>query len=58
MATGRKAVRNDMPMQKGDVTATQASTDILTGLIGYRPATPIAVGVQRFVEWFRDYYQR
>jgi len=52
---GKKAVRNLMPMQPGDVADTFASADLLERLTGYRPATPIADGVGKFVEWYRAY---
>ena len=55
-ATGRKAERNLMDMQPGDVPATWADASLLQGLTGYRPQTPVAEGVARFVEWYRDYY--
>lgn len=55
-ATGRTAQRNPMPMQPGDVPETWASADLLEALTGYRPATDLAVGVRRFVDWYRDYY--
>jgi UDP-glucuronate 4-epimerase len=55
-AAGRKAVRNDVSMQMGDVAATQASTAVLARLTGFRPATDVRDGVQAFVAWYRDYY--
>jgi UDP-glucuronate 4-epimerase len=53
---GRKATKNFLPMQPGDVPATYADIDDLVRDVGYRPATPIETGVRRFVDWFRDYY--
>ncbi|MBS0418940.1 MAG: NAD-dependent epimerase [Proteobacteria bacterium] len=53
---GRKAQKNFLPMQKGDVPATFADIDDLVRDVGYRPATPIEVGVRRFVDWFCSYY--
>lgn len=53
---GRKAIRNMMPMQLGDVPATWADASLLQNLTGYRPQTPFREGVRRFVEWYRDYY--
>lgn len=50
------AVRNYMPMQKGDVPATWADAGLLQRLTGYRPSTDIRDGVRNFVAWFRDYY--
>ena len=54
--TGRKAVRNYMPMQKGDVPATWADGALLQTLTGYRPHTDIRAGVAKFVAWYRGYY--
>jgi len=56
-ATGRKAERNLMPMQPGDVPATWASADLLQSLTGYRPKTAVREGVARFVDWYREYYE-
>jgi UDP-glucuronate 4-epimerase len=55
-AVGKKAVRNYLPMQAGDVPSTFADTDLLQRLTGFRPATPVQVGVARFVAWYRDYF--
>ena len=54
---GRKAIRNYMPMQAGDVPATWANAALLVALTGYRPQTDFREGVARFVRWYRDYYQ-
>jgi UDP-glucuronate 4-epimerase len=48
--------KNFMDMQKGDVPATWANSDLLHRLTGYRPETSVAVGVKKFVDWYRDYY--
>lgn len=53
---GRKAIRNMMPMQPGDVPATYADVEDLTRDVGFHPATPIETGVARFVEWYREYF--
>jgi UDP-glucuronate 4-epimerase len=53
---GRKAQMNFLPLQPGDVPETFADIDDLVRDVGYRPATPIEVGVRRFVDWFCDYY--
>jgi len=53
---GIKAVRNYMPMQKGDVFATWADASLLQRLTGYRPQTDIRDGIARFVAWYRDYH--
>lgn len=55
-AMGKPAKRNMLPMQQGDVVATQSDTTLLHELIGEVPETPIEVGVARFVEWYRHYY--
>jgi UDP-glucuronate 4-epimerase len=57
-ALGQKATRKLLPMQMGDVPATFANTDLLERVTGYRPSTPINVGVPRFVDWYRHYYRR
>jgi len=54
---GKKAIRNLVPMQPGDMEATWAETDDLERDVGYRPATPLEEGVRRFVEWYRSYYR-
>jgi UDP-glucuronate 4-epimerase len=54
---GRTATKNFLPMQEGDVPATYANVDDLVRAIDFRPATSIETGVQRFVDWYRDYYQ-
>lgn len=56
-AVGKKAVRNFMPMQIGDVPATWADTSLLQELTGYKPKTDIRTGMKHFVEWYRDYYE-
>lgn len=54
---GKKAIRNYMPMQMGDVPATWADTSLLQRLTGYRPQTHYRDGIAEFVEWYRDYYK-
>jgi len=54
---GRKAVKNLLPLQPGDVPDTLADVEALTRDIGYRPSTPVEEGVKRFVEWYRAYYR-
>jgi UDP-glucuronate 4-epimerase len=53
---GKKAIRNYMPMQMGDVPATWADASLLESLTGYRPQTDFREGIARFVAWYRDYY--
>ena len=54
---GRKARCDMLPMQAGDVPATNADVSRLEADVGYRPGTPVETGVQRFVEWYRSYYK-
>lgn len=53
---GKKAIRNYMPMQTGDVPATWADAGVLQQLTGYRPDTEFREGVAEFVRWYREYY--
>jgi UDP-glucuronate 4-epimerase len=53
---GRKATKNFLPLQLGDVPETSADITDLERDVGYRPATPVEVGVRRFVDWFLEYY--
>jgi len=54
----KKAVRNLLPMQQGDVPRTFASPELLKQLTGYCPQTGLAQGMSAFVNWYRDYYKR
>ena len=56
-ALGKPAVKNFLPLQPGDVLATYADVDDLTRDVGFKPSTPIEVGVQRFVDWYRSYHK-
>ncbi len=53
---GRDAVKNFMPMQKGDVPATWADATLLRELTGYTPQTDVRDGIRQFVAWYREYY--
>ena len=55
-AIGKKATKNLLPLQDGDVPATFANTEALKAWIGFVPSTPIEQGIGRFVEWYRGYY--
>lgn len=55
-AFGRQAIKDFQPLQPGDVEATAADTAQLEQWVGFRPATPIALGVERFACWYREYY--
>ncbi len=54
---GKKAKKNLLPMQPGDVPDTWADTEDLAKDVGYSPSTPIEVGVKNFVDWYVDYYK-
>ncbi|WP_267354294.1 MULTISPECIES: NAD-dependent epimerase [unclassified Methylobacterium] len=54
---GRSARKEFLPMQPGDVPATYADVEDLAAAVGYAPSTPIEVGVERFVRWYRDHYR-
>ena len=56
-AIGKKAKRELLPMQPGDVPATYADVDDLMREVGFKPATPIADGIARFVDWYRAYHR-
>jgi UDP-glucuronate 4-epimerase len=55
-ALGKRAQKEFMDLQPGDVVATYADVDDLMKDVGFKPATPIEVGVERFVKWFKDFY--
>ncbi|MFZ5841327.1 MAG: NAD-dependent epimerase [Pseudomonadota bacterium] len=56
-AVGKKAIKNFMPIQDGDVPSTCADVSELEAWTGFRPNTPVKEGVRRFVEWYRAYYK-
>ena len=55
-ALGRKAVRNYLPLQPGDVPSTCADVEDLRRDTGFAPATPLETGIARFVAWYKEYY--
>jgi UDP-glucuronate 4-epimerase len=55
---GRNAVKNFLPLQQGDVPASDADTSQLKSATGFAPATPVKDGIRRFVEWYRSYYSK
>jgi UDP-glucuronate 4-epimerase len=57
-ALGKTAIRELAPMQPGDVPETCADVADLEAAVGFRPKTPIAEGVRRFVQWYTDYAAR
>ena len=56
-ALGKEATKDFQPMQPGDVVATAADTQALEDWVGFKPSTPIEIGVERFAAWYRDFYQ-
>ena len=54
---GKKAEYNFLPLQPGDVPATYADIEALEQDVGYKPATTIESGIQRFVDWYRGFYK-
>ena len=56
-ALGKKARLEMKPMQPGDVKSTYADTTALARAVGFAPSTPLANGLQRFAEWFKQYYR-
>ena len=55
-AVGKKAEKRLLPMQPGDVPDTEADVSALIRDTGYSPETPVEVGVKKFVEWYREFY--
>jgi UDP-glucuronate 4-epimerase len=53
---GKKAIKNLLPLQAGDVPDTSADVTDLVQDVGYKPATPVEEGVRRFIEWYVGYY--
>ena len=56
-AVGKKASMKFLPLQPGDVPRSFADIDALAADVGFRPSTPIEVGIDRFVKWYREYYK-
>jgi UDP-glucuronate 4-epimerase len=54
---GKKAQKNMLPMQQGDVPVTYADVDDFINDIGFKPSTPLDEGIKKFVEWYREYYR-
>ncbi len=53
---GKKAVKNLLPLQEGDVPETYADVDDLIQDVGFKPSTSIEVGIENFVNWYKEYY--
>ena len=56
-ALGKKAEKNLLPLQPGDVPDTWADTEDLAADVGYQPATPVETGVKNFIEWYLEFYK-
>ncbi len=54
---GIKAIKQLLPMQKGDVADNQADVSHLVNVVGFRPNTSKETGIGKFIDWYRDYYQ-
>jgi UDP-glucuronate 4-epimerase len=54
---GKTAEKELLPLQPGDVPDTYADVEALVQDVGYKPSTPIEIGIERFVNWYRDYYR-
>jgi UDP-glucuronate 4-epimerase len=54
---GKKAIRNYLPRQAGDMAETWADIEAIKTDLGYNPTTNIETGVARFVEWYKEYYK-
>ena len=56
-AIGKKALKEYLPLQAGDVPATYADVNDLIKDTGFKPSTPIVEGIQNFIDWYKDYYK-
>ncbi len=55
-ALGKKAIRNLLPLQRGELTDTASDTRELASAIGYAPRTKVREGIRKFLEWYRNFY--
>jgi len=55
-ALGKQAQKEYLDLQPGDVPATYADVDDLISDVGFKPATPLKIGIERFIEWYKEYY--
>ena len=55
--TGKKAIKNMLPEQPGDMKATHADVSALVEAVGYRPKISLEAGMERFVRWYREFYE-
>ncbi len=54
----KKAIKNKMPMQKGDVQSTLSNTRLLKEIINYNPSTSYRFGIKKFIDWYKAYYKK
>ena len=54
---GKKAIRNYMPLQKGDVKQTLSNTGLLKSITKYNPKTNYKTGIKKFIDWYLKYYK-
>jgi len=57
MNLNKKAEKNFLPIQAGDVPATYADVDDLEREVGFKPSTSVETGIKNFVEWYEGYYR-
>jgi UDP-glucuronate 4-epimerase len=57
-ALGKKAEKEFMDLQPGDVPATYADVDDLINDVGFKPSTPLRIGIKNFISWYRSYYEK
>jgi UDP-glucuronate 4-epimerase len=55
-ALGKTATKELLPLQAGDVPDTCADVEDLAREFGYKPETPVEVGIERFIDWYRGYF--
>jgi UDP-glucuronate 4-epimerase len=55
--TGKKATKNFLPIQDGDVPETYADVEDLMREVDFKPSTDIETGVGKFIDWYREYYK-
>ena len=56
LVLGKKAIKNYMPLQKGDVKQTLSNTKLLKSITGYNPKTNYKTGIKNFINWYKEYY--
>ena len=55
---GKKAIKNLLPLQEGDVPETFADVDDLIRDVDFKPATTIETGIENFINWYTEYYKK